>query len=109
MTNSDLIKEIVDKVEREEFGGAMPSKNKNITLKAIVSDGQEGYGYRIIYVFLVGKWRQQCRTGWKGLPTATRAREAIERIKCNCPNLKDHNITLEFIKFNVPSEQLRSC
>lgn len=117
--NMDLIKDILDKVIKEEYGGCDPSKDEVCTLKAMVSDGHEGYGARIIYVWVVGKWRPVGRTGWKGLPSNKVVAEAIQRIRINTGSRFDENkelysgtfggkeIELEFIKFGVSADTLR--
>jgi hypothetical protein len=116
----DMMKKIVDQIIGEEYGGCHPDKDEVCILKAMVSDGQEGYGARILYVWVVGKWRPLGRTGYKGLPSNKVVTEAIQRIRLNTGSKLDaqgnlvggtfgrKEIMLQFIKFGVSADTLRS-
>ena len=104
----NLIKEIAMKITLEEYGGCNPYTDNPCVLKAMVSDGKEGYGARILYVWVVGKWRPVGRTGWQGLPSNKVITEAIQRIRINTgKTFEGKEIMLQFIKFGVSADTLR--
>lgn len=116
----NLMKKIIDQIIGEEYGGCHPDKDEVCILKAATSDGKEGYGYPIIYVWVVGKWRQVGRTGHRGLPSYKAVMEAIRRIRINTGSKLDEcgnfvggtfggkEIMLKFIYLGVSADTLRS-
>lgn len=104
----NLMISIIEKIVKEEYGGCDPSKDNPCILKAVVSDGKEGYGYPIIYIWVVGKWRQAGRTGFNGLPSNKAVTSAIQRIRTNTgTTFEGKEIMLQFIKFGVSADTLR--
>lgn len=121
MDTIDIIEKMVDDIIGEEYGGCHPDRDNPCILKAVVSDGKEGYGARIIYVWVVGKWRSSGRTGWRGLPSNKAITEAIMSIRqCTGSKYDEHGgliidgtfgrkeIMLEFMKFNVSADTLKN-
>lgn len=115
----NLMKDLIDKIVGEEYGGCHPDRDNPCVLKAVVSDGKEGYGARMLYVWVVGKWRCVGRTGYRGLPSNKVVTEAIQRIRINTGSKLDTNgnlvggtfggkeIMLEFTKFGVSADTLK--